>query len=366
MSHELLDPAASSPDAVGHVELWLRVQAALHLEPESVPGLIARAGGDPQLMLAAIAPQRVPVPDLPRWRGLLADAGVRLVPIVSSLYPESLRAIADPPVLLGVEGTVECLSAGGVAIVGARAATRYGLDVAQSLAAALARRGVVVVSGMARGVDAAAHRGALEAGGRTVAVLACGLEQTYPPEHRALRRQIAETGAVLSEMPPEVPPRAPYFPLRNRLISGIADVVVVVEARERSGSLVTARHALAQGREVLAVPGPIGVPTSAGPNRLLAEGAAPMLSVDDVLGRLPAGRVRDAAPASPRATDRALAPDAAELIGLLARGPLDRDAACSALEWSASRLAVALVSLTLAGRVVEDRDGRLHPRDVHS
>jgi len=362
----LLDPADAASDRREVFDLWLRVQLALHLEPEAAARLVTRAAGDPRRVLAACGPSGRRAPELARSRAALETAGARLLALPAVGYPARLRAIVDPPAVLGVEGRAEVLDTGGVAIVGSRAATRYGLDVAHELARALAQRGVTIVSGMARGVDAAAHRGALEAGGWTIAVLACGLDRTYPPEHRRLRGEIAESGAVVSEMPPGVPPRAPYFPLRNRLISGLVDVVVVVEARERSGSLITVRHALVQGREVLALPGPIDAPTSAGPNRLLGEGAAPLLSVQDVLDRLPEGvaRAPERVPKSAaECTDPAAGGDAGRLTALLARGPLDRDAACSALGWRPARLAVAVVSLTLAGRLVEDRDGRLHPRD---
>jgi DNA processing protein len=370
----LLDPADGSPEGRARLALWLRVQAELHLEPELGAELLARAGGDPRAALAALEARaqrrggsrvRARREEPARAREALAGVPAWVLPLPAEGYPARLRAIPDPPAVLCVQGRAESLVLGGVAIVGARAATRYGLEVARDLAAQLARRGVTVVSGLARGIDAAAHRGALEAGGATVAVLACGLDRTYPPEHAALRGQIAATGAVVSEMPPGVPPRAPYFPLRNRLISGLVDAVVVVEARTRSGSLITARHALTQGREVMAVPGPIRTPTSAGPNRLLADGAPPLLCVDDVLERLPPGAATRAGVRSGAGRGSDASRPRAELpplLALLARGPLDRDAAAAALGWPPGRLAAELVGLALAGHVVEDRDGRLHAR----
>ena len=213
-----------------------------------------------------------------------------------------------------MRGDVDALAAPSVAIVGSRAATAYGLDTAYQLARDLARAGVVVVSGLARGIDGAAHRGALEAGGRTVAVLACGPDRVYPASHRGLARRIERQGAVVSELPLGTHPLPAFFPLRNRLISGMASAVVIVEARERSGSLITAGHAANQGVDVFAVPGPITAPTSAGPNRLLRDGAYVALEAADVLRELgipvPAGAspAGSASAATPRAARRARAP----------------------------------------------------------
>ncbi len=213
----------------------------------------------------------------------LARIRARLLPFSSDAYPERLRRLVDAPPLLVVRGDPSVLRAPAVAIVGARAATHYGRTVARDLAATLARAGLVVVSGLAVGVDAAAHEGALEAGGLTVAFQACGPDRVYPAVHRRLADRIARAGAVVSELPPGTPPRSPHFPLRNRLISASSLAVVVVEARRRSGSLITARHAADQGVDVFAVPGPITAPTSQGPNRLIQDGAIPLLTPTDIL-----------------------------------------------------------------------------------
>src|SRR5436309_10606234 len=181
-------------------------------------------------------------------------------------YPELLGAIPSPPPLY-VRGTITTDDALAVAIVGSRAATPYGVEVAERLAAELAARGVTIVSGLARGIDAAAHRGALGAGGRTVAVLPCGIDIVYPPEHRALARSIEARGALLSQFAPGVPALPGHFPARNRTLAGLALGVVVVEAADRSGALITAGFAGDLGREVFAVPGRIPSPTSAGAHR---------------------------------------------------------------------------------------------------
>ncbi|HMO83832.1 MAG TPA: DNA-processing protein DprA, partial [Lacipirellulaceae bacterium] len=209
-------------------------------------------------------------------------------------YPGLLSEIPDPPGVLFVRGTIEPADAMAVAIVGTRRASRYGRQTAERLAGALARAGVTVVSGLARGIDAAAHQGALNAGGRTIAVLASGVLNVFPPEHEALAQQVAAQGAVVSESAPTMPPLSGMFPQRNRIISGLSMGVVIVEAAERSGALITARHAMEQGREVFAVPGPIDSPGSTGPNRLLRDGARLVACVDDILeelGHLPATAV---------------------------------------------------------------------------
>src|SRR5437867_894011 len=201
-------------------------------------------------------------------------------------YPELLRAIYDPPAVLYCDGSVEPGDRQAVAIVGSRQATPYGLRITETLAGELSALGFTILSGFARGIDAAAHRAALAAGGRTIAVLGCGLDVDYPPGHASLRAEIAGSGAVLTEFAPGTPPRATNFPRRNRIISGLALGVVVVEAAEDSGSLITARLALEQGREVVAVPGSIDAPTSRGPHGLLKQGAKLVETVDDIVEEL--------------------------------------------------------------------------------
>jgi DNA processing protein len=210
-------------------------------------------------------------------------------------YPRPLRDLPDPPGVLFVRGTLAPSDAMAIAIVGSRHGTHYGLTQAERLGGSLARAGLTVVSGLARGIDAAAHRGALAAGGRTIAVLASGVLNIYPPEHKSLAEEIAKQGAVISEAPPRAEPLAGMFPQRNRIISGLSLGVLVVEASTRSGALITARHAMEQGRDVFAVPGPITSRMSHGCHRLIRDGAKLVETVDDILEEL--GPLVAAAPA---------------------------------------------------------------------
>jgi DNA processing protein len=212
----------------------------------------------------------------------------------SPAYPRLLREIHDPPSVLFVRGALLPEDALAVAIVGTRHASRYGLAQAEQLAGSLAAAGVTIVSGLARGIDAAAHRGALAAGGRTVAVLAGGLLNVYPPEHEQLAARISDQGALVSESPLRLQPLSGTFPQRNRLISGLSVGVIVVEAAERSGALITARHAAEQGRDVLAVPGRVDSRLARGCHRLIRDGARLVESADDVLEEL--GPLVEAAP----------------------------------------------------------------------
>ena len=215
-------------------------------------------------------------------------------------YPTTLAAIDDPPDTLWVSGNTDALRSMCVAIVGSRAASAYGVAVARRLGADLARRNVTVVSGLARGVDSAAHRGALEGGGATIAVFGCGIDIIYPREHRQLARDISAHGALVSEFTAGTPPLKGHFPQRNRIISGLSLAVVVVEAAERSGSLITARCALDQGRAVLAVPGNVLGGRNFGSHALLRDGAKLVESADDILEEITPGMRDWAGKESPR------------------------------------------------------------------
>ncbi|HEX8237274.1 MAG TPA: DNA-processing protein DprA [Abditibacteriaceae bacterium] len=211
---------------------------------------------------------------------------IRLLLLEDAEYPAALRSIPDPPPYLFVRGAVEAQDEVAVAIVGTRHTTEYGRGVAEKLACDLAARGVTVVSGLARGVDTAAHRGVLEAGGRTFAVCGCGLDITYPSENKSLLERITTSGAAFSEFAPTVHPEAWHFPARNRIISGLSAGTIVVEAGERSGALITADFAMEQGREVFAVPGNIHKIQSRGAHALIKQGATLVESADDVLEAL--------------------------------------------------------------------------------
>jgi len=210
----------------------------------------------------------------------VARMGMETLSWSDDAYPKALLRLADPPPVLFLRGRTELLDRAGVAVVGARRSTARGKDLARKLGRALARAGVDVVSGMALGVDAAAHYGALDGKGGTVAVVGRGADAPYPPSHAGLFRRLLECGLVVSEFLPGTPPLAHHFPRRNRIMAALARTVVVVEAGARSGALITVEHALDLGRDVWAVPGPIDTPTCSGSNQLLAEGALPLVSLD--------------------------------------------------------------------------------------
>jgi DNA processing protein len=216
-------------------------------------------------------------------------SGLQAITARDDAYPPAHLEIADPPPVLWVLGHAAVLSRLAVAIVGSRAGSSYALSVAERLGADLAARGVVVVSGLARGVDSAAHQGALAVGGITVGVLGCGADVVYPPEHGGLAAAMRERGALVSELPPRTQPRPGFFPRRNRIISGLVRAVVVIEAGERSGSLITARMALEQGRDVLAVPGNVLSGRNRGSHALLRDGARLVESAEDILDELGLG-----------------------------------------------------------------------------
>ena len=232
-------------------------------------------------------------------------AGVEIVRFTSTEYPARLRMIADPPPFLYLKGGLKAEDERAVAIVGSRSASDYGRRVARDLARGLASLGFTVVSGMARGIDGAAHESALQAGGRTIAVLGSGVERAYPPEHEGLYRRISQQGAVISELSIGTRPMAFNFPARNRLISGFSVGVVVVEATEKSGSLITAALALEQGREVFAVPGEAGASRSRGAHQLIRQGAKLVETVNDIIEEIAPQLVRRAG-AAPEPRARAL------------------------------------------------------------
>jgi len=255
-------------------------------------------------------------------------AGIDIVSFSDPSYPERLRAIADPPPCLYMKGRLNGADEKAVAIVGSRSASDYGRRVARDLARGLAALGFTVVSGMARGIDGVAHESALQAGGRTIAVLGSGVERAYPPEHDGLYRRICEQGAVISELPVGTRPMAFNFPARNRLISGLSLGVVVVEATEKSGSLITAALAVEQGREVFAVPGEVGASRSRGAHRLIRQGAKLVESVDDIIEEIAPQLIRRGAAGTVPAA-RMLPPDAAQaahkIYSLLRENPLHVD-----------------------------------------
>jgi DNA processing protein len=278
----------------------------------------------------------------------LAAAGCWACCRHGGLYPDSLRDAADAPWALIGRGDPGLLAGieplGAVTVVGARRASSYGREVARELGRELATAGMVVVSGLAFGIDGCAHRGALDAGGATVAVLGCGPDVAYPAAHRSLWRRICDQGLVLSEFPPGSSPWRWTFPARNRIMAALAGMTVVVEAAERSGSLITTDLAADLGRDLGAVPGPVTSRMSAGPNGLLAGGACVVRDAQDVLDAMLGAGVRRVERTGP-----ALDPDLAEVLAAVEAGATDCDSAATALGIPAAEIAIALTRLELLG-----------------
>lgn len=230
---------------------------------------------------------------LDRLAERLESKGISVLILTDENYPRRLKEIEQPPPVLYLRGEIKPDDEWAVAVVGTRRVTAYGRQVAEDIAGVLARNGVTVVSGLARGIDALAHQTALTAGGRTLAVLGSGVDRIYPSEHRGLAERIVASGALISDYAPGTPPDASNFPPRNRLISGLAMAVIVVEAGRTSGALITAAFAADQGREVFAVPGNITAPQSQGTNRLIRDGAHPLLDPEEVLEGLELTRITE-------------------------------------------------------------------------
>ncbi len=310
----------------------------------AAPGALAAGGLEPRL-IARLLTARCEL-DLEALLRQVWACGARLVTWDDADYPPSLLRIDWPPPVLFMRGDLVVDDERSIAIVGTRRPSLYGRDVAVELTTALVERGFTIVSGLARGIDAAAHRAALEAGGRTLAVLGCGIDTIYPPEHRDLAGAIERSGAVMSDYAPGVPPDAANFPPRNRIISGLAMGVVVVEAAEESGALITTRFANDQGREVFAVPGQIHAKNSRGPHRLIQQGARLILDVDDILTEL---RFETSHPAGAIQPTLFLDEMETRVIEALAGGPLLPDELAHRLDLSPAQLSAQLTLLELRG-----------------
>lgn len=293
----------------------------------------------------------------------LADFGGQPLCPEMSQYPHALLTITDPPALLFCRGNLSLLSLPAVALIGSRAASEYGCRIARQLAAELAGQGVAVVSGAAYGIDASAHQGALQAGGPTIAVLGCGLDIAYPKTHASLLADIAATGLLVSEYPLGTQPDGFRFPARNRLISGLSAGVVVVEATEKSGSLITATLALDQGREVFAVPGRVDSPKSAGCHSLIRQGAQLARHAEDILESLGWGQAMPAVSGSGRraATTTELSADEQQLWAVLDVYPQDIDTLGRRSGLSVTALHGLLLHLELRG-LIRQMPGQLYER----
>lgn len=328
-----------------------RVQRILHAAGSAVealahPGFLEEWVGKD----AAASARSVEARD--RARGGVEDAlrwGMEIVTYADPSFPPALRQLADPPPVLFLRGNAELLGTPGVAIVGARKATARARQVAHRLGAAVARTGVPVVSGLALGVDGAAHRGALEAEGPTVAVLGRGADRAYPSSHHDLFRQVVARGLVVSEFVPGTPALPYNFPRRNRILAGLASTLVVVEAAARSGALISVDHALDLGVDVWAVPGPFDEPACAGSNELLADGARPLTSV----GRFLEAALGVASSSSPTPSPSPEGRDGPEslVLAALARGGLSVDEVARVTGVPVGRVVGVLTALELQGRV---------------
>lgn len=307
---------------------------------------LAGAGLDQKSVDALVAARKTIIPQ--RELEIVERAGITALTWADEGYPRLLRQIDDPPPALYVRGAILDADAWAVAIVGTRRATVYGREVAAMLAGDLARNRITIVSGLARGIDAVAHQAALDAGGRTIAVLGCGVDVIYPPDHRKLAAQIVERGALVSDYPPGTQPDAGNFPPRNRIISGLSLGTIVVEADEQSGALITANFAAEQGREVFAVPGNILNRSSRGANRLIQKGAKLIVETGDILEELNLSAVADHVEAQ-----TALPEDDTEraLLARLSHEPVQADELVRELALPAEVVTAALAMMELKGMV---------------
>jgi len=276
-------------------------------------------------------------------------------------YPERLKTIYDPPPVLYVQGELDPPDQPSIAIVGTRGATTYGKMAAERMANGLAEAGITVISGLALGVDAAAHRGALASGGRTIAVMASGLDRIYPSQHAQLAKDITRSGALITEFPIGTKPDAVNFPRRNRVISGVSSGTLVVEAGGRSGALITAAFAAEQGRDVFAIPGSIFSPVSQGTNSLIRDGATPVTSIDDILAELQPSRTvrqltaKDILP--PDETERAI-------LEVLSSDPVHIDEIAQAVSLPMSTVSASLAMMELKG-MVQQSGGMNYVKGLH-
>ncbi|HMP02426.1 MAG TPA: DNA-processing protein DprA [Gemmatales bacterium] len=372
--------AAASSTLDEATRALLRLSLTPGLGPKLTTSLLERFGSAPAI-LAAPAAELQEVPYLgskvaaqlvQAWREpdekfnreieQVEQLGITLLGRGQPGYPAVLLELADPPTVLYQRGTLEPRDLHALAIVGSRQCTAYGRRVTAQLAGSLARRGFTIISGLARGIDGVAHQAALDAGGRTLAVLAGGLAKIYPPEHADLATAIAAAGALLSESPLGMAPLPDMFPRRNRLISGLALGVIVVEAHAKSGALITARHAAEQGRDVFAVPGPVDSDASAGPLQLLRDGAILVRHADDVLESISTRRLPGLADAGAQAADplpppvpvelpASTPPDQRQLWDALTQPRLHLDELIQATGLDPAAASSALMMLELGGLV---------------
>ena len=286
--------------------------------------------------------------DLEKLWEKIQNQGIKILTWQDESYPQRLKEIDQPPPVLYIRGEYLPDDLFAVAIVGTRRVTPYGRQITEELSAFLAANGITVISGLARGVDAIAHQSTLKAGGRSIGVLGSGVDKIYPPEHRGLAEQMMGRGAIISDYAPGTPPDASNFPPRNRIISGLSLAVVVIEAGETSGALITAEFAAEQGREIFAVPGSILAPQSKGTNKLIQQGALPLLSVNDLMQALDLTRVGEH-----KAARKIIPADETEarLMNVLGNEPLHVDEIRNQSELPIEKVSAALALMELKGMV---------------
>lgn len=280
----------------------------------------------------------------------VADSGVQVITWDDAIYPRRLKEIDQPPPVLFVRGSINVEDDWAVSVVGTRRVTPYGRQVASEIARYLAQNGVTVVSGLARGVDAIAHQTAMQAGGRTLAILGSGVDTIYPPEHRKLAEDISRQGAVISDYPLGTQPESRNFPPRNRIIAGLSLATIVVEAGETSGALITAEFAVEQGRDVFAVPGSILTPQSEGTNRLIEQGARPLLRMSEILESLKLEQIPEK-----QASRKAIAasPEENRLLSCLTQDPRHIDEICALSGLPIQAVSATLTMMELKGLVTQ-------------
>lgn len=355
-------------------EALLVLNGLPHIGPVRLRRLLDAFSGDPSAVLSASKSQSLRVEgigpaaadvlchwpqhfDLEREKRLLAERRVRFITRQEADYPRTLLEMYDPPTGLYWNGDY-IVERPCVAIVGTRAPTLYGIRTAQTIAAGLSRLGFCIVSGMARGIDTAAHQGALDAGGPTIAVLGCGLDIIYPPENLELYRNITHSGAVLSEFPFGRRADRQSFPMRNRLVAGLCQGVLVIESGASGGSMITARFAGEQGRTLMAVPGRIDQPSSAGCHQLIRDGATLVTNLDEVLAELGYGHTTNQAPAEAPIIHDLSEAEQTLLEALRDGALLSADALCQTTQISISDVSSTLMSLELKRLVAKHPDGR--------
>jgi len=334
-------------------------RAALEANPQE----IRQRAGLSEKLAHAIADFEPPRDEIIREMEILQKLGARVVSRWDDDYPSNLKEIYDPPALFFMRGDITSEDSRAVAVVGARNATRYGLDMTEQISRDLVRQGITLVSGLARGIDTACHTAALKGGGRTIGVLGCGLEVSYPRENRDLIEEIVRAGAVISEFRPGVAPLATNFYRRNRIVSGLSKGVLVVEAARNSGSLITAAHALDQNRDVFAVPGNVMNKRSSGPHHLLKQGAGLVESADDIVQALFAPLPAKPQPSLFEAPGEGedLSETARVALEALEPDPVPIDLLCETLKIDAGALSGALLELELHG-LIRQHPGKMFAR----